>query len=94
MTRDPQGLLDRKLALAKLALLWEALWREAFPALMIVGVVVLAVLTGVLALLPGMAKLAVLAAAGLGLAWSLRPLLSLRLPDDAAALRRLEIHPT
>jgi uncharacterized protein (TIGR02302 family) len=90
MTRDPQGLLDRKLALAKLALLWEALWREAFPALMIVGVVVLGVLTGVLALLPGMAKLAVLATAGLGLAWSLRPLFWLRLPDDAAALRRLE----
>jgi uncharacterized protein (TIGR02302 family) len=90
MTRDPQGLLDRKLALAKLALLWEALWRDAFPALMIVGVVVLAVLTGVLALLPGMAKLVVLAAAGLGLAWSLWPLLWLRLPDDATALRRLE----
>lgn len=92
MTRDPQGLLDRKLALAKLALLWEALWRDAFPALMIAGVVALAVLTGALALLPGMARLAVLAVAGLGLAWSLRPLLSLRLPDDAAALRRLETH--
>ncbi|HUE46412.1 MAG TPA: TIGR02302 family protein [Aestuariivirgaceae bacterium] len=90
MTRDPQGLLDRKLALAKLALLWEALWRDAFPALMIVGVVALAVLTGVLALLPGVAKLVLLAGAGLGLAWSLRPLLWLRLPDDAAALRRLE----
>jgi uncharacterized protein (TIGR02302 family) len=90
MTRDPQGLLDRKLALAKLALLWEALWRAAFPALMILGVVALAVLTGAVALLPGVVKLAVLAAAGLGLAWSLRPLLALRLPDDAAALRRLE----
>jgi uncharacterized protein (TIGR02302 family) len=90
MIRDPQGLLDRKLALAKLAILWEALWRDAFPALMILGVVALAVLTGVLALLPGVARLAVLAAAGLGLAWSLRPLLALRLPDDAAALRRLE----
>ncbi len=50
MTRDPQRLLDRKLALAKLALLWEALWRAAFPAMMIVGLVALAVLTGVLSL--------------------------------------------
>ena len=90
MTSDPQRLLDRKLALAQLALLWEALWRAAFPALMIAGLVVLAVLTGALALLPGMAKLAVFAAAGLGFAWSLRPLLALRLPDEAAALRRLE----
>ena len=49
MRSDPQRLLDRKLALAQLALLWEALWRDAFPALMIAGVVALAVLTGVLA---------------------------------------------
>jgi uncharacterized protein (TIGR02302 family) len=91
MTRDPQGLLDRKLALAKLALSWEGLWRAAFPGLMLAGVVVLVVLTGVVALLPGVVKIAVFAAAGLALAWSLRPLLALRWPDDAAALRRLEV---
>ncbi|MFW6076215.1 MAG: TIGR02302 family protein [Hyphomicrobiales bacterium] len=90
MTSDPQRLLDRKLALAKLALLWEALWRAAFPALMIVGLAALAVLTGVLALLPGLVKLGVLAIAVLALGWSLRPLFSIRVPDDAAALRRLE----
>jgi uncharacterized protein (TIGR02302 family) len=90
MMSDPQRLLDRKLALAKLALLWEALWRLAFPALMIAGLAVLAVLTGAAALLPGAVKLAVFAAAGIALAWSLRPLLGLRLPDEAAALRRLE----
>jgi hypothetical protein len=31
------------------------------------------------------------AAAGLALAWSLRPVFSVRVPDDAAALRRLEL---
>jgi uncharacterized protein (TIGR02302 family) len=90
MTRDPQRLLDRKLALAKLALLWEVLWRAAFPALMIVGLAVLAVLTGALALLPGLVKLGVAVAAVLALGWSLRPLFAIRIPDDAAALRRLE----
>ncbi|HUF44346.1 MAG TPA: TIGR02302 family protein, partial [Aestuariivirgaceae bacterium] len=91
MTSDPQRLLDRKLALARLALLWEALWRAAFPALMIAGVAVLAVLTGALALLPGAVKVAVLGALGLALAWSLRPLLALRMPDESAGLRRLEL---
>jgi hypothetical protein len=53
MISDPQRLLDRKLKLAKLALLWEAQWRASFPALMIAGLTALAVLTGARALLPG-----------------------------------------
>jgi uncharacterized protein (TIGR02302 family) len=91
MISDPQRLLDHKLRLAKLALWWEALWRAAFPPLMIAGLMALAVLTGGLGVLPGWLKLTVFVVAGLGLAWSLRPIFSLRMPDEAAALRRLEV---
>src|SRR5918994_5212268 len=88
MTGNPQALLRRKVQLARVAILWEALWRAAYPAVMVVGLTALAVLTGVLALLPAIVKLGALGLAGIAFLWSLRPILAVRMPDSAAGVRR------
>ncbi len=82
--------LERKIALAKLALFWERLWPALFPALLVAGVFLLAALTGLLELLPQTAHALALAAFGVALGFALRPLLSIRWPDANQALRYLE----
>lgn len=82
--------LKRKILLARLALFWERLWPALFPAALVVGVFLLAALTGLLELLPQLVHTLVLAGFCVALGFALRPLLSLRWPDATQALRYLE----
>ena len=48
--------LERTIRLARLALMWEAIWAAAFPALLTIAVFLLAVLSGLLAAFPDMVR--------------------------------------
>lgn len=81
----------RRLGLARAALLWEGLWPAAWPAAGIAGLFLALALFGVLPLLPGWLHAAVLALFALAfLAALARGARLLRLPGEAAAVRRLE----
>lgn len=82
--------LARKVIAAKLALFWERLWPALFPALCVVGLFVLAALTGLLEVLPSTLHTVVLGGFAVALGFALRPILSVRWPDEAQALRYLE----
>ena len=85
MTRDPASLLDRRLFEAKAALAFERVWSRSFALLMTAGCLALAVLTGVLGVLPWWARLVALVAAAVGaFVWSLKPILRLRWPLTGA----------
>src|SRR4029077_11231498 len=83
--------LERTIALARAALLWERLWPALWPATGVVGLYVVASLFGFFGVLPGalhsLFVIAVLAAAG----WLLyRECRGLKLPDWNDAARRVE----
>lgn len=84
-------ILDRKIFAARLALFWERLWPACFPALCVVGVFLLAALSGLLEILPQTAHTLALAGFAVGLGVALRPLFSVRWPDAGQALRFLEM---
>jgi uncharacterized protein (TIGR02302 family) len=92
MDSRPLTLLDRKLALARAALVFERLWSAGFFAAMVVGVFLLALLSGFLGALPGWAKLPALLLFAAALIFSLLPYWRLRWPHPAEALRRLEVN--
>jgi uncharacterized protein (TIGR02302 family) len=90
MHDTPSPSLERRLRLARLALLWERLWPAAVPALSLLAVFAALGLFDVLPLLPGWLHGLVLAAfaAGAGfLAWRA---VSIVRPGDDEAARRLE----
>ncbi len=83
--------IERRLWAARFALAWERVWPALWPALAVAGVFLALALFDLPAQLPGLAHLALLLAfaALLGSAvW--RGLRELRLPDRAAARRRIE----
>src|SRR5437868_10530727 len=82
--------LQRTVWRARLALFWERLWAASFPLVMVAAVFTIAVLTGLLALLPDYIRYAALAAFALAFLWTLRPLFRLVFPERAEALRRIE----
>src|SRR6476469_4186005 len=82
--------LQRTVWRARLALYWERLWAAAYPLVMVLALFILAVLTGLLTLLPDLARYAALGAFVLAFLWTLRPLLRLALPARGEALRRIE----
>lgn len=82
--------LQRTVWRAKLALFWERLWAASYPLVMVAAIFAIAVLTGLLALLPDYARYAALAAFALAFLWTLRPLFRLVFPARAEALRRVE----
>ena len=76
---------------ARLILLFERLWPALWPAIGIAGLYLCLALFGVVEALPPAAHLALLGAAGIAvLVLLVRGLSCLRLPDTAAADRRLE----
>lgn len=90
-SRRPRA-LARRLTLARLAILCEdllvRLWRTAAILALVLGLTLL----GLWAVLPGIVHVVLLAALVAALAWVLvRDLRGLALPDEAAALRRLEL---
>lgn len=82
--------LQRTVWRARLALFWERLWAASYPLVMVAAVFAIAVLTGLLALLPDYVRYAALAAFALAFLWTLRPLFRLVFPERAEALRRVE----
>ncbi|HEX9809776.1 MAG TPA: TIGR02302 family protein [Alphaproteobacteria bacterium] len=89
---DLRGLhLDRKLALARLALLWERLWPALWPAVGLGGVFIALALFDVLPYLPAWVHGAVLAAFVAAIAYaSWQAAKALALPGRARARRRIE----
>jgi uncharacterized protein (TIGR02302 family) len=90
MSADPQNILNRKVSLARLAIGWERLLEAIFPAMMIAGLVLLAILTGVAGWLPAWAKLAAGAIAAAALLWSLTRLGRIEWPSRDEAILRIE----
>lgn len=82
--------VDRKILQARLALGFERLWAALHWPLVILAIGAALLVGGVLPLLPGWPRAAVMLAWGLGLAWSLRPLRGVRWPSRAEAMRRVE----
>ncbi len=90
MKFDPAQIISRKTSLAKIAIYWERLLERLFPAMMVAGIVLLCVLSGVLNLVPVWLKLTLLGAAGVGFLYSLKNLGGLSWPSDESALARIE----
>jgi uncharacterized protein (TIGR02302 family) len=82
--------LTRTVWRARLALNWERLWAAAYPLVMVLALFAMAVLTGLLGVLPDLARYAALALFALAFIWALRPLFRLALPARGEALRRIE----
>ena len=80
-----------RIALARLALLWEALWPALWPAAAIASSFVVLVLLDALPQVAGWLHASILAAFALGFLWLLWDgLRAIRLPGRHAAVRRLE----
>jgi len=90
MKPDPAHILARKVNLAKAAIYWEHLLERLFPAMIIAGLMLLAMLSGVFTLVPIWLKFTVLTCAGLALLYALRQLAGLGWPSQHAALTRIE----
>lgn len=90
MSANPEHILARKVWLARLAIAWERLLEALFPAMMVAGLVLLAILSGLVAPLPAWAKLSAAAIAVIALLWSLRPLARLSWPGEDDAIARIE----
>lgn len=88
--RGPQGRLKRKLWLARLALFAERLWRVALWPVMVAGLFVLLVVSGLLPMLPAWPRWGVLVILAVAFLWLARPLLQLRWPTEEEGLARLE----
>jgi len=83
--------LEGKVWLARAFLWWEALWDAAFPVIFIIALFAIAVLTGILAVLPDMARYVALGLFAIAFIWSLKSFWHFKAPGQAAALRRIEI---
>lgn len=89
----PDAALERRRLLSRAALFWESVWPRLWPALGLFGVLLVLALLGLPPLLPGGWHTLLLAAAAGGLGFLLwRGFRDFRLPNDAAAERRLERH--
>jgi uncharacterized protein (TIGR02302 family) len=83
--------LTARRALARLVLLFEAVWPALWPALGVAGLFIIAALLDLPAMLPGWAHFGLLAVTGLAVGGlAVRGLWRIGLPDRAAADRRLE----
>ncbi len=91
MSSDPATRLARKITLAKSAIWWENLLLRLFPAMMIAGLVLLVILSGLPVLVPVWLKLSCLGAAAIAFIYSLKRLGTLQWPSNDAALARMEI---
>ncbi|MFQ5958266.1 MAG: TIGR02302 family protein [Alphaproteobacteria bacterium] len=81
----------RRLWLARVALLWERLWPALWPAVFIAGLFLAASLLDLWALVPGWLHAALLLLLGGGFVVALaRGMRGVRMPGEAAAVRRLE----
>ena len=88
---QPMAQLHRRVALARLVLLWERLWPASWPLLAIIGTFLALALSGLLQALPGwLHLLALIAFASAFVAAIIRGFGHFVLPTSKAAQRRLE----
>jgi uncharacterized protein (TIGR02302 family) len=82
--------IERKIAVARLALAWESLWDALCWPLILTMVLAAAILSGLLPLLPDALRYGLLAFLAAAIFWSLRSVLKIRWPGTYAAMRRIE----
>jgi uncharacterized protein (TIGR02302 family) len=83
--------LDRKILQARLAMGWERLWAALHWPLLILAGFATAVASGLLPLLPDIARYGALLFFAGAYLWSLKPLFAIVWPGRFAAMRRIEI---
>lgn len=88
--KSPDIQLDAKIRRARWVIFWERLWSALFPLLCIAGTFLLAAISGILEWLPREAHFAVLGLFLVACGVALRPLFSVRMPENAEALKRIE----
>ena len=86
----PDHNFERRILLARLVLLWEAIWRNSLPLLVFCGLVAIAMLLGLFQMLSRPLHVGAIGLTAIGFLWTLRPLLRVAMPGREAALRRLE----
>ena len=82
--------LSRKVALQRLAMLWERAWAAFHEPLLVAGIALALVASGVLAALPVMPRLVLAGLLGIVFLLSLRGLFRLAWPKRREAMRRME----
>ena len=90
MSVERQRTIERKITLARMALAFERAWVALLWPLLLGGTFAALVVSGLLPMLPAPLRHAVMAAFGLALLWSLRPILRLASPSRHEAMRRIE----
>lgn len=86
----PDHSFERRILLARLVLLWEAIWRNSLPLMVFCGLVAIAMLLGLFHMLSRPLHVGAMVLTAIGFLWTLRPLLRIAMPGREAALRRLE----
>ncbi len=82
--------LNAKIGLQQAALFWERLWQAAQKPLLVLGVALIAVASGLLAILPHSVALAGLIVVAMAFIYALKDILKLKSPQRLAAMRRME----
>ncbi len=91
MTAAAPRNLDRKIALARLALGLERLWAALLWPLLILGVLAALVVSGLLPMLPPISRYAALALFVGAYLWSMRAAFGVKWPSRDEAMRHLEV---
>jgi hypothetical protein len=82
--------LNRKIGIQQAALFWESLWHAAQKPLLIVGLAIVLIASGILAVWPKWLQLATLALLAIGFIYTLKDVLKLKSPHRLTAMRRME----
>ncbi len=90
MSTNPSKILARKVSLARIAMMWERLLEALFPAMMIAGLALLLVLSGIAAMMPAWMRIGAAVLAGGALLWSLLRVTRLSWPGHDEAIARIE----
>jgi uncharacterized protein (TIGR02302 family) len=88
---DQSARIERKISQARLAAGFERVWAALHWPLVILAVAAALVLSGIMPLLSPLPRLAALGVLAAGFLWSLRPLMAVRWPTRAEAIRRVEL---
>jgi uncharacterized protein (TIGR02302 family) len=82
--------LNRKIGIQQAALFWESLWHAAQKPLLVLGLVIILIASGVLTLWPKWLQLATLVLLAIGFIYTLKDLTKLKSPPRLIAMRRME----
>jgi uncharacterized protein (TIGR02302 family) len=90
MEQNSRRRVERKIVLARLALIFEEVWAAALWPLAVNAIAIALLVSGLLAQLPDFARYGALAGLALAFLWSLRGFLTVKWPSRYDAMRRLE----